>query len=180
MEKIMLIDANSLLYRAFFALPPLENTTGQPTRAVYGFINMLMKLLEDYPVDYAVAAFDLPGPTKRSQEYKEYKANRPPTPFELRSQMQIARDVLAALGIPCVDLQGYEADDLVGTAARRANEDGCFSWIVSGDKDILQLVGTKPMSSSPNGELPRPRSTTPRLCKSGTRSARLKSWTSRA
>jgi len=143
MEKIMLIDANSLLYRAFFALPPLENSTGQPTGAVYGFINMLMKLLEDYPVDYAVAAFDLPGPTKRSQEYKEYKANRPPTPFELRSQMQIARDVLAALGIPCVDLQGYEADDLVGTAARRANEDGCFSWIVSGDKDILQLVGDK-------------------------------------
>lgn len=142
-EKLMLIDANSLLYRAFFALPPLENSSGQPTGAVYGFINMLMKLLEDYPVDYAVAAFDLPGPTKRSLEYKEYKANRPPTPFELRSQMQIAREVLDALGIVRVELAGYEADDLVGTAARMAAEKGCFSWIVSGDKDVLQVVSEK-------------------------------------
>lgn len=136
----MLIDANSLLYRAFFALPPLENSKGQPTGAVYGFINMLMKLLEDYPVDYAVAAFDLPGPTFRTQEYTEYKANRPPTPFELRSQLQIAREVLDALGVARVELQGYEADDLVGSLARIANDNGCFAWIVSGDKDILQVV----------------------------------------
>jgi len=140
-EKLMLIDANSLLYRAFFALPPLENSQGQPTGAVYGLINMLMKLLEQYSVDYAVAAFDLPGPTKRSQEYSEYKANRPPTPFELRSQMQIARDVLRALGIECIELEGYEADDLVGSMAAKASQAGCFSWIVSGDRDILQVVG---------------------------------------
>lgn len=139
-EKVMLIDANSLLYRAFFALPPLENSKGQPTGAVYGFINMLMKLLEDYPVDYAVAAFDLPGPTRRVEEYAEYKANRPPTPFELRSQMQIARDVLDALGVVRVELEGYEADDLVGSLARTAKENGCFVWIVSGDRDILQVV----------------------------------------
>lgn len=136
----MLIDANSLLYRAFFALPPLENSKGQPTGAVYGFINMLIKLLEEYPVDYAVAAFDLPGPTFRTQEYAEYKANRPPTPFELRSQLQIARDVLDGLGVVRVELQGYEADDLVGSLARTANDNGCFAWIVGGDKDILQVV----------------------------------------
>lgn len=140
-EKLMLIDANSLLYRAFFALPPLENSQGQPTGAVYGLINMLMKLLDQYPVDYAVAAFDLPGPTKRSLEYSEYKANRPPTPFELRSQLQIARDVLRALGIECIELEGYEADDLVGSMAAKAAQEGCFSWIVSGDRDILQVVG---------------------------------------
>lgn len=139
-EKLMLIDANSLLYRAFFALPPLENSKGQPTGAVYGFINMLMKLLEDYPVDYAVAAFDLPGPTRHTQEYAQYKANRPPTPFELRSQMQIARDVLDAMGVVRVELEGYEADDLVGSMARLAAENDCFAWIVSGDKDILQVV----------------------------------------
>lgn len=139
-EKLMLIDANSLLYRAFFALPPLENSAGQPTGAVYGFINMLMKLLEDYPVDYAIAAFDLPGPTKRSEEYKEYKAHRPATPPELRTQMKIARDVLDALGIVRVELDGYEADDLVGTLAKTAADKDCFSWIVSGDRDILQVV----------------------------------------
>lgn len=140
-EKLMLIDANSLLYRAFFALPPLENSKGQPTGAVYGLINMLMKLLDQYQVDYAVAAFDLPGPTKRTQEYSLYKANRPPTPPELRGQMQLARDVLRALGIECIDLVGYEADDLVGTIATLAAREGCFSWIVSGDRDILQVVG---------------------------------------
>ena len=139
-EKLMLIDANSLLYRAFFALPPLENSAGQPTGAVYGFINMLMKLLEDYPVDYAVAAFDLPGPTKRTEEYKEYKAHRPSTPPELRSQMAIARDVLDAMGIVRTELAGFEADDLVGTVAKLAAQHGCFSWIVSGDRDILQVV----------------------------------------
>jgi DNA polymerase-1 len=140
-KKLMLIDANSLLYRAFFALPPLENSKGQPTGAVYGLINMLMKLLDQYQVDYAVAAFDLPGPTKRTEEYSLYKANRPPTPFELRSQMQIARDVLRAMGIECIELEGYEADDLVGTMAAKAAREGCFSWIVSGDRDILQVVG---------------------------------------
>lgn len=139
-EKLMLIDANSLLYRAFFALPPLENSKGQPTGAVYGFINMLLKLLEEYPVDYAVAAFDLPGPTRHTAEYKDYKANRPPTPFELRSQMQIARDILDSMGIARVELEGYEADDLVGSMARVAADNGCFSWIVSGDRDILQVV----------------------------------------
>lgn len=140
-KKMLLIDANSLLYRAFFALPPLENSKGQPTGAVYGFIGMLMKLLEQYPVDYAVAAFDLPGPTKRSREYSLYKANRPPMPLELRSQMTIAREVLQALGIECIDLEEYEADDLVGTMAAMATLEGCFSWIVSGDRDILQVVG---------------------------------------
>ncbi|MDD3074679.1 MAG: 5'-3' exonuclease H3TH domain-containing protein, partial [Eubacteriales bacterium] len=140
-EKLMLIDANSLLYRAFFALPPLENSQGQPTGAVYGLINMLLKLLDQYKVDYAVAAFDLPEPTKRSLEYSEYKANRPPTPFELRGQMQIARDVLRAMGIECIELAGYEADDLVGSMAAKAAQEGCFSWIVSGDRDILQVVG---------------------------------------
>ena len=142
-EKLMLIDANSLLYRAFFALPPLVNSKGQPTGAVYGLVNMLLKLLEQYTVDYAVAAFDLPGPTRRSEEYSEYKANRPPTPFELRSQVQIAREVLEALGIQCIDGEGYEADDLVGSMAARATEAGYFSWIVSGDRDILQVAGER-------------------------------------
>ncbi|MTI96220.1 MAG: DNA polymerase I [Firmicutes bacterium] len=139
-KKLMLIDANSLLYRAFFALPPLENSAGQPTGAVYGFINMLMKLREDYPTDYIVAAFDLPGPTRRQEQFAEYKAHRPKMPPELRDQFTIAKEVLTALGIPIVGEQGYEADDLVGTLAVRARNEGMFAWIVSGDRDILQVV----------------------------------------
>lgn len=139
----MLIDANSLLYRAYFALPSLTNSSGQPTGAVYGFVNMLIKLREDYPTEYIVAAFDAPGPTLRSERYQEYKAHRPKMPPELRDQFAIARTILTAMDIPQVELPGYEADDLVATLAKRAEVQGMFSWIISGDKDILQVVDDK-------------------------------------
>lgn len=139
-KQVMLIDANSLLYRAFFALPPLENSAGQPTGAVYGFVNMLLKLQADYPSQLVVAAFDVSGPTLRQQQYSQYKAHRPKMPAELRSQMALAKDILAAMGIPQVGIQGYEADDVVATLARRAKSDGWSVIIVSGDKDVLQLA----------------------------------------
>lgn len=141
-KNVMLVDANSLLYRAFFALPPLENSAGQPTGAIYGFINMLLKLETDYPSQLVVAAFDVSGPTRRQQRYSQYKAQRPKMPSELRGQFDLAKEVLTALGIPQVGCQGYEADDIVATLARAAQSDGWVVRIVSGDKDVLQLVDT--------------------------------------
>ncbi len=140
-KRLMLIDANSLLYRAFFALPPLENSKGQPTGAVYGFINMLLKLKEQYPSQAVVAAFDVSAPTRRQQQYSDYKAHRPPTPPELRTQFHIAKEVLTAMGIPQMGVEGYEADDVIATMAARAEQENWSVVIVSGDKDVLQLAG---------------------------------------
>ncbi len=140
-KTLMLIDANSLLYRAFFALPPLENSKGQPTGAVYGFINMLLKLQEQYPSQAVVAAFDISAPTRRQEQYSEYKAHRPPTPPELRGQFDIIKEVLTAMGIPQMGVEGYEADDVIATMAARAEKNNWSVVIVSGDKDVLQLAG---------------------------------------
>src|ERR1051326_1817836 len=137
--RVILIDAHSLIYRAFFALPPMSTSDGQVTNAVYGFTSMLAIVLASRP-EYAVAAFDVAAPTFRSKEYQEYKAGRRAMPDDLRLQIEKVRDVLTAFTIPIYGVPGYEADDVIGTLARIAEERGHAVTIVSGDLDCLQLV----------------------------------------
>src|SRR5579872_2658747 len=137
--KLILIDAHSLIYRAFFALPPMSTSNGEVTNAVYGFTSMLAIVLASRP-EYAVAAFDLAAPTFRSKEYEEYKAGRRAMPEDLRPQIEKVREVLTGFNIPIYGVPGYEADDVIGTFARIAEERGHPVTIVSGDLDCLQLV----------------------------------------
>src|SRR5690348_6285827 len=137
--RVILIDAHSLIYRAFFALPPMSTSDGRVTNAVYGFTSMLAIVLASRP-EYAIAAFDLGKPTFRSQEYEEYKAGRRAMPDDLRPQIEMVREVLGAFTIPIYGVEGFEADDVIGTLARIAEERGHAVTIVSGDLDCLQLV----------------------------------------
>ena len=137
--RVILIDAHSLIYRAFFALPAMSTSGGEVTNAVYGFTSMLAIVLATRP-EFAVAAFDLAAPTFRSQEYEEYKAGRRAMPEDLRPQIEKVREVLTAFKIPIYGVPGYEADDVIGTFARIAEERGHPVTIVSGDLDCLQLV----------------------------------------
>jgi DNA polymerase-1 len=134
-----LIDAHSLIYRAFFALPPMSTSDGQVTNAAYGFTSMLAIVLASRP-EYAVAAFDVGAPTWRSKEYVEYKAGRRAMPDDLRPQIEMVRDILSSFQIPIHGIAGFEADDLIGTFSRLAEERGHSVTIVSGDLDCLQLV----------------------------------------
>jgi DNA polymerase I len=134
-----LIDAHSLIYRAFFALPPMSTSDGRVTNAVYGFTSMLAIVLASRP-EFAVAAFDVGAPTFRSKEYVEYKAGRRAMPEDLRPQLEMVREVLGAFSIPIHGIEGFEADDLIGTFSRIAEERGHSVTIVSGDLDCLQLV----------------------------------------
>jgi DNA polymerase-1 len=137
--RVVLIDAHSLIYRAFFALPPMSTSGGEVTNAVYGFTSMLAIVLATRP-EYAVAAFDVAGQTFRSKEYQEYKAGRRAMPDDLRPQLDKVREVLQAFSIPIYGIEGFEADDLIGTMSRIAEERGHLVTIVSGDLDCLQLV----------------------------------------
>ena len=137
--RLILIDAHSLIYRAFFALPPMSTSDGRVTNAVYGFTSMLAIVLASRP-EYAIAAFDLGKPTFRSQEYEQYKAGRRAMPEDLRPQIEMVRELLGALSIPIYGVEGFEADDVIGTLARIAEERGHSVTIVSGDLDCLQLV----------------------------------------
>ena len=136
---MILIDAHSLIYRAFFALPPMSTSDGRVTNAVYGFTSMLAIVLASRP-EFAIAAFDLGKPTFRSLEYQEYKAGRRAMPDDLRPQMEMVREVLDAFSIPIYGVEEFEADDVIGTLARIAEERGHAVTIVSGDLDCLQLV----------------------------------------
>ena len=136
---MVLIDAHSLIYRAFFALPPMSTSDGQVTNAVYGFTSMLAIVLASRP-EYAIGAFDVAAPTFRSKEYKEYKAGRRAMPDDLRPQIEKVRELLEAFSIPIYGVEGFEADDLIGTLSRIAEERGHTVTIVSGDLDCLQLV----------------------------------------
>jgi DNA polymerase I len=137
--RVVLIDAHSLIYRAFFALPPMSTSDGQVTNAVYGFTSMLAIVLASRP-EYAIAAFDVGAPTFRSKEYVEYKAGRRAMPDDLRPQLDKVRDVLQSFSIPIYGIEGFEADDVIGTLSRIAEERGHSVTIVSGDLDCLQLV----------------------------------------
>ncbi len=139
-NKIMILDGNSLLFRAFYAMPPLKTKKGQFTNAVYGFLSMLYKLLDTYSPEYICVAFDPKKPTFRHEQYKEYKATRQKAPDELVSQFQLIRDVLEVHNIKCVEIEGFEADDVAGTFASAAEEYGAKTYLVTSDKDYLQLI----------------------------------------
>jgi len=137
--RVILIDGHSLVYRAFFALPSLTDREGRVVNAAYGFTSMLLLALQEHP-DYVLASFDLGGRTFRHEELAQYKATRRPTPPELSPQFPLTRDIVRAFGIPIYEVQGVEADDVIGTLARQAREQGLHSTIVTGDLDALQLV----------------------------------------
>ena len=140
-HKVVLLDGHSLAYRAFFALPDtLVTSSGQVTNAVYGFTAMLIKLLADERPQGVVVCFDKGAPQFRLDRYAEYKAGRAATPDLFKQQLPLIRDVLESLRIPIVELEGYEADDLLATLTKHAREEGCEVLIVTGDRDILQLV----------------------------------------
>jgi len=138
-QRLVLIDGHSLVYRAFFALPSLTDREGNIVNAAYGFTSMLLLALQEHP-DYVLASFDLGGRTFRHEELAQYKATRRPTPPELSPQFPLTRDIVRAFGIPIYEIQGVEADDVIGTLARQAREQGLHSTIVTGDLDALQLV----------------------------------------
>jgi DNA polymerase-1 len=137
---LVLVDGSSYLFRAFHALPPLTNSKGQPTGAVYGVINMLNKLVEQYKPEQIAVVFDAKGKTFRNDMYEEYKAHRPPMPDELRSQIEPLYELVEALGYPMIIVPGVEADDVIGTYARQATEQKIDTLISTGDKDLAQLV----------------------------------------
>jgi DNA polymerase-1 len=142
-RRLLLVDAYGLIYRAFHALPPLTNSRGQLTNAAYGFTSILLRTMADVDPERAIVAFDAPGTTYRHERFPAYKAQRPSMPDELRSQVPMVRDLVAALGLPLLEATGYEADDVIGTIATAAERDGWEVHIVSGDLDMLQLVTNK-------------------------------------
>lgn len=139
-KKVLLIDGSSFCYRAFYAIRSLTTSKGQPTNAVYGFVAMLNKLLAVHKPDYLAVAFDLKGPTFRHQRFTEYKAQRKPMPDELSVQLPIIKEVLAAYRIPIFEQSGYEADDIIATLATKLAKTGSEVSIITGDKDLLQIV----------------------------------------
>ena len=139
-KTVMLIDGSSLIFRAFFALPNLSNNDGVMTNGVYGFLTMYRNAFDKYKPDYVLVAFDRSSKTFRNDEYKDYKANRDKTPNELSYQFGILKDVLDSMGVKYTDLDGFEADDIVGTYARMAKEAGDEAVLITGDRDYLQLV----------------------------------------
>jgi len=139
-KPLVLVDGSSYLYRAFHALPPLSNSRGEPTGAVYGVINMLRSLLAEYTPEHVAVVFDARGKTFRDDLFAEYKANRPPMPDELAAQIEPLHTLVQALGLPLLQVPGVEADDVIGTLARQASAQGMDTVISTGDKDMAQLV----------------------------------------
>ena len=140
MSKIVLIDGHSILNRAFYGVPPLSNSEGLPTNAVYGFLNIMFKILEEEKPEYLVVAFDVKAPTFRHEIYKEYKGTRKPMPEELRQQVPVMKEVLQAMGIRLMEKPGLEADDILGTLAKRSEKEGMEVALISGDRDLLQIA----------------------------------------
>ena len=140
MATLYLIDGSAYIYRAFFALPPLSNSKGLQTNAVYGFTVMLQKILREHRPDFVTVAFDERGPTLRHEEFKEYKAHRPPIPDGMSAQIPLIHRVVEAMAVPIVKHAGFEADDLIGTLARKAEAAGVDVVIVTSDKDMFQLL----------------------------------------
>lgn len=139
-EKIVLIDGHSILNRAFFGIPDLTNAEGLHTNAVYGFLNILFKILEEEKPEYLIVAFDVHAPTFRHKMYEAYKGTRKPMAEELRQQVPVMKEVLRAMGVTIVEQEGYEADDILGTLAKRSEAKGMEVSLVSGDRDLLQLA----------------------------------------
>ena len=144
MKKILVIDGNSIINRAFYGIRPLTTRDGKHTNAIYGMINIISKHLTELKPDYAAVAFDLKHPTFRHEMYPEYKAGRHATPEELLSQFPDAKECLSLMGLRILELAGYEADDIQGTVAKMAHSyEDTESYVLSGDRDLLQLIDDK-------------------------------------
>lgn len=140
MDKLIVIDGNNIIYRAFFAMPPLTNASGQQTNAVYGFTTMLLRLIDEHKPTHMMVAFDAGKETFRHADFQDYKGKREKTPPELSGQFPLLKELLQGLGVPQFEIKGYEADDIIGTITRLADEEGRKVMVVSGDKDMLQLA----------------------------------------
>lgn len=143
MDRLVIIDGNAILHRAYHALPPLTNKQGEPTNAVYGFSSMLLRVISDLKPQYLVVTFDTPEPTFRNKAFKDYQANRPPIEDKLVSQIDKVHELVKSLEIPIYELPGFEADDVIGTLAKQAKKHELETIIVTGDRDTLQLVDEK-------------------------------------
>ncbi|MBQ9099720.1 MAG: DNA polymerase I [Clostridia bacterium] len=143
MKKILAVDGNSIVNRAFYGIRPLSNKEGLPTNALFGMVSILEKNLELVKPDFAAIAFDLKAPTFRHKMYDAYKAGRRPTPEELLTQLPLAKELAAALGFTPLELEGYEADDILGTLAAMAEAEDCEAYILTGDRDALQLISDR-------------------------------------
>jgi len=148
-EKILIIDGHSMMNRAFYALPDLTNAEGRHTNAVLGFLNIMLKILDEEKPDYLAVAFDVHAPTFRHKMFDAYKGTRHPMPEELKEQIPLIQDVLRAMGIQILMLEGYEADDIIGTVARSSEAKGMDVTVLSGDRDLLQLATDKVMIRIP-------------------------------
>ncbi len=143
MPTLYLIDGNSYIYRAFYAIKGLSNATGFPTNAIFGFTNMLLKVLREKKPDYFAIVFDSPVPTERHKAYEAYKAHRPAMPDELKLQIQPIKEIINAFNISNIEIEGYEADDVLGTIAKKAEKEGLDVYIITSDKDINQILSPK-------------------------------------
>ncbi len=143
MKTLHILDASSFIYRSFFALPPLTTKDGFPTGAIYGFLRALLSIIKSENPQYMVVVFDYPAPSKREKVYKDYKAGRPSMPDPLKLQIPVIKELISLMGIPMLEKEGYEADDLIAILAKEFKE-RCFRVkIYTPDKDMLQLVGEK-------------------------------------
>ena len=143
MKTLMIIDGNSIINRAYYGIRPLSTKEGIPTNGIFGFMNILLKHLEDVNPEYLLVAFDLKAPTFRHKEYTEYKAQRKGMPDDLAAQLPHLKELLAAMNIKMLTKEGYEADDIIGTVSAMCEKDGIKCVIVTGDKDDLQLASEK-------------------------------------
>ena len=139
-KKLVLVDGSSYLYRAYHALPKLMSSSGEPTGAIHGVLNMINKLMKEQPTEHFVVVFDAPGKTFRDELFEDYKANRPPMPDDLRPQVEPLLDAVPAMGLPLLRVPGVEADDVIGTLCRMAVDAGMEVLVSTGDKDMAQLV----------------------------------------
>ena len=180
--KFMIIDGNSLINRAFYGVRPLSTKEGIHTNAIFGFLNTYFKLLEEEKPQNACVCFDLKAPTFRHLQYEGYKATRKGMPEELAMQMPYIKEILDALGVPRMEKEGFEADDLLGTISKSCENRGIDCTVVTGDKDSLQLIGEKTRVAIVSTRMVRPpqRNSIPKpSVRSTAASTRLKSSTSR-
>lgn len=154
--RLLIVDGNAILHRAWHAIPPLSAPDGTVVNAVYGFLSILLKALKDEEPSHAVVAFDRKGPTFRHKAYKEYKATREKKPDELYAQIPLVKEVLAAMGIPAIEADGFEADDLIATVVEITKRSGADALILTGDRDTLQLVDRRTTVLAPKQGLANP------------------------
>ena len=142
-EKVMLIDGNSIVNRGYYALPNLTNSEGLHTGAIYGFLNIMFKFIDEEKPDYIGVAFDLKAPTFRHKAFEGYKGTRKGMPDELREQMPVLKEILQKMGIKIYEKEGFEADDILGTLSKKALDMDILPVVVSGDRDLLQIADKK-------------------------------------